>query len=629
MSNHYTFELGKLATAAKIWGGGEAIDQHVFFEQDLTLFFERTLHFSELDLQDDCFYWFFGGPHGALVITVSEGGITVEENYYDSFSTFAERDRTLPTWLQNRKQAAGDESAQQERRFPLHKTTQKETLPAPPRITSLGFESNRYVQFVLYVNGEQELTLDSLLDVHSHQLIWLGQSGSARGELVMPDVEAGVATLNTHRQYQSMIGFGGITSPVTYNLLSQAGRERWWQTIVEYNLLIQREYPIGSKLKEDLSNWDVLEDATPHYYGHNFPNGEITDFSYNRQIQALGGEVWFEFWRFPDWMVKRPPVKGGIGLQDQEPDPERYANTLVDYCKKAQARTGKPPSIVGVQNEICQSAASLREMVRSLRQKLDEAGFSQVKIHMADAPVLSIGLDFVQRFQEYPETWNTVDYTACHMYDAQYYFSDLDGLDEAIAAWNEVIGDKDFLSTELCINSPRLQAPSYRLAFFTAQLLHKNLVQLNARAICFCWLLLHTVEPNFNWTRTLFTIDTSNGHMPIPGGNQLRVFGAFSRLIAKGMRRVEIACVDPDLLLSAYSNDVGDLTIVALNRSTRPRRLTVDHVPVQLTYAEVTSPYRMNARDMRSFKQDGTTLVLGIDPGAIVTLSSRQPAQLT
>ena len=61
---------------------------------------------------------------------------------------------------------------------------------------------------------------------------------------------------------------------------------------------------MGSELKPDLSNIDNLADATPHYYGDNFPNGEVSDFNYSKQALALGGEVVYEMWALPPWATQ-------------------------------------------------------------------------------------------------------------------------------------------------------------------------------------------------------------------------------------------------------------------------------------------------------------------------------------
>ena len=45
-----------------------------------------------------------------------------------------------------------------------------------------------------------------------------------------------------------MLGFGGITTPTAYVQLSAEGKRRWWKLLAEYNLLLQREFPVGARL---------------------------------------------------------------------------------------------------------------------------------------------------------------------------------------------------------------------------------------------------------------------------------------------------------------------------------------------------------------------------------------------
>ena len=68
-----------------------------------------------------------------------------------------------------------------------------------------------------------------------------------------------------------------------------------------YNLLLQREYPTGAMLNREMTNWDNPRDASPHYYGDNFPNCETSNFEFNRRVRRLGGKVIFEFWELPPW----------------------------------------------------------------------------------------------------------------------------------------------------------------------------------------------------------------------------------------------------------------------------------------------------------------------------------------
>ena len=153
-----------------------------------------------------------------------------------------------------------------------------------------------------------------------------------------------------------MIGWGGIAAPLAYQQLSERGKQLWWELVSEYNLLIQREYPIGTMLKKDLSNWDSLEDSVPHYYGSNFPNSEISDFEYLKKIRTLGGKVWFEFWRLPEWM--QGPASNGKST----PEIGKYTGAIIAYCRELERHTGRPPDVVGIQNELTQPAEAWHAM---------------------------------------------------------------------------------------------------------------------------------------------------------------------------------------------------------------------------------------------------------------------------
>ncbi len=98
-----------------------------------------------------------------------------------------------------------------------------------------------------------------------------------------------------------MLGFGGSPSIPAYDELSDEGKRAYWQILKRYNLLLFREYPMGTELKPDLSNLEDPADATPHYYGDNFPNSEVSSFDYSRHVIDLGGSVIYELWALPSW----------------------------------------------------------------------------------------------------------------------------------------------------------------------------------------------------------------------------------------------------------------------------------------------------------------------------------------
>jgi hypothetical protein len=352
-----------------------------------------------------------------------------------------------------------------------------------------------------------------------------------------------------------------------------------------------------------MDNWDVLADATPHYYGDNFPNGEISDFDYNRRIQKLGGQVWFEFWRLPPWV--------GTNVQT-------YASAMINYCRAAQRLTGRPPAVVGVQNEIRQEPEQWWAMTLALRHALDAAGFGRVRIHIADAGALAGGIEFAKAFRKSPAAWAAIDFTASHMYDFQGFFNDPDAYDQRLAQWHSLGDGKPFLSTELCINAPQYQADSYRLGLAMGQLYHKNLTLADAVAVCYCWQLLNVVQPSYGATRSLFVPDERNGFVPAPSSHQLRVLGAYSRRIHQGMTRLTAESSDPDLLVSAFSAGPGRATLVILNRSVHPAVLKPDWPNARFTTLELADPYHQNAVQSLPAGQTEVTVA----PGAIVSLTN-------
>jgi O-glycosyl hydrolase len=425
--------------------------------------------------------------------------------------------------------------------------------------------------------------------------------------MLRPNPEPAVVSINPTVRHQTMMGFGGIATPAAYAQLSTEGKQQWWKLLQKYNLLIQREYPIGTRLNRKMNNWDALADATPHYYGDNFPNGEISDFAYIRQLRQLGGKVWFEFWALPPW------VNGDV---------EKYADAMVGYCQVSRERAGAPPDIVGIQNEVDQPEPMFHKMTLTLRRRLDQAGFNSVRIHMSDSGSLSGGIKRAEKFRSSGAAWAAIDYSATHMYDYQSFFTDPDQFNARLMQWKDLTGDKPFLCTELCTNNNKYQWPTYRIALTMGQLYHKNLVLADAVAVCYCWTLLNVVQPSYGWTRSLFVPDREHGFVPAASSNQLRVFGAYSRRIREGMVRVEAKTDANDLLVSAFAADDGAGTAVILNRSTKPRRARLSWPDVVFNEMELVDPYHENdVREAPAARADGTTEIT-VAPGAVITLTN-------
>ena len=411
-------------------------------------------------------------------------------------------------------------------------------------------------------------------------------------------------------------GGGGTTTPPALAELREEGLRAWWRKLAEYNLLLHREYPIGARLNPEMSNWDRPEDASPHYYGDNFPNCETSDFDYNKRVRQLGGKVIFEFWELPVW-ARRHDDHGKI---TDVPEMAEYAKAMVRYCQVSRKKTGAPPEIVGIQNEVRQPPEVWQQMAVTLRKALDDAGFRDVKIHMHNPPRLSDGIAVARAFHTTEAVWKTIDYAASNVYDYQNFFYDPDGFDASIREMKEVIGSKPFLASELCVNNSAFQTRTYRTAFAMGQLYHKLLTQLDACGAMYCWTLLNVTQPSYGWTRTLMVPDSEHGFVPRASSHQLRVFGAYSRRVREGMWRVASASSNPNLLVAAFTGEGDQCTLIALNRSTVRHKISVTWPGAVFRYQETTSPQLENAvGQLPAAKAQRWKLT--VNPGAIVTLT--------
>ncbi|MBN2313597.1 MAG: hypothetical protein JXM79_06680 [Sedimentisphaerales bacterium] len=572
------FEIGEGKGEFHAWGRGR--DLRVFFDEFLPALFERTIVLDEL-VPDTKLLWIFTGPRGGFTVTIDSNEVSLYQRYYDSFAFnhINKKNARHPEWQTTPEKA-----------------TYEDTLKA------VTVTMDHKLGLSVALNGRTVLHQECLFDMSRHQLRLADGKGNAKGRMLEPTPESAMVRVDPASRYQTMIGFGGIATPTAYAQLSAEGKHRWWKLVKEYNLLIQREYPIGQRLNRPMDNWDVLKDATPHYYGDNFPNGEISDFNYIRKIRKLGGKVWFEFWALPPWVGD---------------DVEKYAQAMVRYCQVSKEKAGAPPDVVGIQNEVDQSASMFHDMTLSLRRRLDKAGFESVRIHMSDSGRLAGGIERAQKFLASEQAWAAIDYSATHMYDYQGFFTNPDGFDSRLAKWKELTGDKPFLSTELCINDSKYQWLTYRVALTMGQLYHKNLVLTDASAICYCWTLLNVEQPSYEGTRSLCVPDRAHGFVPTASSYQIRVFGAYSRRIHEGMVRIGTETDTDDLLVSAFTGERRTSTVVILNRSTKPRRLRILWPDVKFTEMERTDPYHEN--DI--FKAPAGDEVT-IAPGVLVTLTN-------
>jgi O-glycosyl hydrolase len=596
-----TFRFVSDGPAGPGWSRPDEIARK-YFHENLTALFERTLTLDAALPQRTTLRWIFTGPRAGLTVELTANKVRIAERYYDSMALY-EGQGNFPekTTFTDERQYTGD-------------------------ARSLTVIADAHLAVRVLVNGQQILEAPLLFDLTRHQLMFAASRAAHQvvsGSLVQPVSKDATITIDASQVHQTMLGFGGSPSIAAYAELSEEGKRAYWQILKRYNLLLSREYPMGTQLKPDLSNLEDLADATPHYYGDNFPNSELSSFDYSRHVLDLGGSVIYELWALPSWAtvpyngphttdtpnkpVETKPIR-------QVANPDEYARLIVTYCKKAQAATGSAPAIVGIENEVDQPTEVFSAMALALRRELDKAGFTATKIHMADASFMFLGIDRAAELRKNPDAWKDIDYAAVHEYDFQEFLANPDLYDARMKQMHEAADGKPFLATEICINDPHYQEPSYRIAFAVAQLYHKNLTELDAVALMYCWLLLDVEQPTFAGSRSLLAPDRTRGWIPEPTSFQLRVMGAFSRHIVKGMNRVGVETGDSDLLATAFADSQNE-TLVVINRSTTSRRLAIQGESHSWTEIEHTGLEEENA--VTPFRTDNV-----IQPGEILVLST-------
>jgi O-glycosyl hydrolase len=567
-----------------------------YFHEDLTALFSRTIVLSSDMPRQAKLQWIFTGPHAGFTVEITASNVRVIQRFYDSSALSAGQGNYLEKIVRDEQQQ----------------------YVGSVRDITVVLDSHLAIEVLL--NGVVMLSQPCTFDITRHQLMFSAPRTmhlTLAGSLLAPAIKDALIRVDSSSKHQTIIGFGGSPSIPAYEELSDEGKKQYWEILRKYNLLLDREYPMGTELKPDLSNLEDLNDATPHYYGDNFPNGEVSSFDYSKHAIELGGEVIYEMWALPKWATT-PYVGSQVMDAWNRPvkiaaNPDEYARIVVHYCELAKERTGQPPAIVGIENEVEQPPAIFDAMVKTLRHELDRAGFQSVKIHMADASYLYLGIARVHSLQEDTDAWRAIDYTAAHEYDYQEFLANPDLYDERLNAMHQASGSKPFLATEICLNDPQYQELSYRVALNVAQLYHKNLTELDAEALMYCWLLLDVEQPSFGGSRSLLVPDKTRGDLPVPSSFELRVMGAFSRHVLRGMTRVSASSPDPDLLVSAFEDSYHS-SLIILNRSTEARHLIVDWKDKHWSEMERTSQTLENAASSPSD--------VIIQPGEIVTLSN-------
>jgi O-glycosyl hydrolase len=577
---------------SQVWGRGEEIPRE-FFPERLPAFFSKTIVFDDGVPRDARLSWIFTGRDGGFTVEVSHTLVRVYQKFYDSYG-LVDSHTTNP-----------------------ERIVQESVAIVPAEIHSLTVILDAHLSLSVLLNGSPLVQQTCMMDVSRHQLLFQGPrtrhlvlSGAL---LPSQATDAAVSVDATHR-HQTIYGFGGSPGMPAYLELSEAGKKMYWDILARYNLLIDREYPMGTKLLPDLSNLDNPADAKPHYYGDDFPNGELTNFAYNSEALKLGSKVIYELWALPAWATKDYTDPEG-NVHKGAANPAEWARAMVTYARMEKEKTGRAPDVIGIQNEVQQPKEISFEMIKTLRRELDAAGFKEVKIHMPDASYMALGTEVANTLRSNPEVWSKIDIAASHEYDYQDHFTDPDTFDDQFKALRAANGDKPFLATEISMNNVRLQINSYRAAFNVGQLYHKNMTLLDAIGLAYCWLILDVEQPNFGATRSLLVPDRYHGDIPVASSYQLRVLGAYSRHLREGMVRLDAGSTNADLLVSAYEGNDKTRTLIATNRSTGPQKLTVNWAGTAWKEMERVSQYAENT-------PEAVPATIVIQPGEIVTLST-------
>ena len=529
----------------------------VYFHDELSPLFERTLTVDQQLEPHTALRWIFTGPHAGFTVELGADRVRIAERYYDSYGLY---------------EGQGN--------YPDKKILEQERMFVGP-VHALTVIADAHLAVRVLLNGQEVLQAPMLFDVTRHQLQFSAlrdQHFVAAGTLLEPPAIAATVAVHEAEKHQKMLGFGGSPSIPAYNELSGQGKKSYWDLIRRYNLLLQREYPMGTELRPDLGNMDNAAEATPHYYGDNFPNSEATSFDYNKKIISMGGDVIYELWALPTWATE--PYNGPRVIDawnksiKTQAKADEYARIAVEFCKKEKEKTGAAPLIIGVQNEVEEPPAVFAAMTLTLRHALDKAGFATTRIHMADAPFMWMGAARLKDLANDAEAWKAFNYAAVHEYDFQEFASNPDLYDARLQAFRAAAKEKEFLATEICLNDAHLQEHSFRVALAAAQLYHKNMTILDAVGIMYCWLILDVEEPSFGGSRSLLVPDRTKGWIPVPSSFELRVLGAYSRHLVRGMQRVGATVDDGDLLTTAYADSKNE-TLIMTNRGNAPRIVKV------------------------------------------------------
>jgi hypothetical protein len=343
----------------------------LFMDEFLPPLFRRTLVRDAPVKAGETITWALTGPRAGLTVKMRANRVEFIAVCYDSNALHPE-----PVLAGN-----GEASSFPEKQMSLFDGNVEGEVKSVPVVM------HDEMEVELLINGVSMSRWLYLEDVSRHQL-QVNENHAPQYRMLRPVAEAVEVKVHTSKRHQTILGWGGITSKAAFHMLNEDAKEDWWKFPYDYGFNIQREYPAGRSLKEDMSNLGSLDAAVHHTYAGNFPNGETTCFEYLRRHRQLpGSDIWYEYWwHQPEWTYG---------------DADAYAKSIIHYSKILEEVTGEAPEVIGVQNE--HRMRNWREHAPAPPRHLDAAGYQSTKIHMNDdSKITDEALNWLQEYIDTP-----------------------------------------------------------------------------------------------------------------------------------------------------------------------------------------------------------------------------------
>ena len=106
------------------------------------------------------------------------------------------------------------------------------------KISSVSIIISHNLGIQLYINDLLSNEQITQIDVSKHQLQIIDLKLKYAAGWIFQRSYLSRYMLTQLRKYQEISGFGGITTPTAFDLLSDQGKMQWWELLKKNNLLI-------------------------------------------------------------------------------------------------------------------------------------------------------------------------------------------------------------------------------------------------------------------------------------------------------------------------------------------------------------------------------------------------------